>query len=67
LEAAQREQVIVTRQGRPAGIVLSAHDDERIRGAARTSSLESVRHMHEEAAANGLTEEVLDESFEICG
>ena len=57
----------MTRQGRPAGIVLSAHDDERIRGAARTSSLESVRHMHEEAAANGLTEEVLDESFEICG
>ena len=61
LEAARREPVTVTQQGRPAAVVLSIEDYERMRGAARASLLESVRRMQQEAAQKGLTEEVLDE------
>ena len=61
LAAAQREPVTVTKQGRPAAVVLSVEDYERMRGAANARLLESVRRMQEEAAAAGLTEEVLDE------
>ncbi len=61
LEAAQREPVTVTKQGRPAAVVLSVEDYERMRGAANARLLESVRRMQEEAAAAGLTEDVLDE------
>ncbi len=51
----------VTKQGRPAAVVLSVEDYERMRGAASARLLDSVRRMQEEAAAAGLTEEVLDE------
>ncbi|MDJ0891524.1 MAG: type II toxin-antitoxin system Phd/YefM family antitoxin [Gammaproteobacteria bacterium] len=61
LEAAQREPVTVTKQGRPAAVVLSVEDYERMRGAANARLLDSVRQMQEEAAAAGLTEEALDE------
>ena len=61
LEAAQREPVTVTKQGRPAAVVLSVEDYERMRGAANARLLDSVRRMQEEAAGAGLTEEVLDE------
>ena len=61
LEAAQREPVTVTKQGRPAAVVLSVEDYERMRGAANARLLDSVRRMQQEAAAAGLTEEVLDE------
>ncbi len=61
LEAAQREPVTVTKQGRPAAVVLSVEDYERMRGAANARLLASVRRMQDEAANAGLTEEVLDE------
>ncbi len=61
LEAAQREPVTVTKQGRPAAVVLSVEDYERMRGAANARLLDSVRRLQEEAADAGLTEEVLDE------
>ena len=61
LEAARREPVTVTKQGRPAAVMLSIEDYERMRGAARASLLESVRRMQQEAAEKGLTEEVLDD------
>ncbi len=61
LEAAQREPVTVTKQGRPAAVVLSVEDYQRMRGAANARLLDSVRRMQKEAAAAGLTEEVLDE------
>ena len=51
----------MTKQGRPAAIVLSVDDYERMRGAARARLLEAVRRMQETAADAGLTEEVLDE------
>ena len=61
LQAAQREPVTVTKQGRPAAVVLSIDDYERMRGAARARLLETVRRMQEEATAAGLIEEALDE------
>jgi len=61
LETAQREPVTVTKQGRPAAVMLSVEDYERMRGMARDRVLDSVRQMQEEAAAAGLTEEALDE------
>ena len=61
LAAAQREPVTVPKQGRPAAVVLSVEDYERMRGAANARLLDSVRRMQEEAAAAGLTEEALDE------
>jgi len=61
LEAARREPVTVTKQGRPTAVMLSIEDYERMRGAARAGLLESVRRMQQEAAQKGLTEEVLDE------
>jgi len=61
LEAARREPVTVTKKGRPAAVMLSIEDYERMRGAARAGLLESVRRMQKEAAEQGLTEEVLDE------
>lgn len=61
LETAQREPVTVTKQGRPAAVMLSVEDYERMRGMARERVLDSVRQMQEEAAAAGLTKEALDE------
>lgn len=62
LETAQREPVTVTKQGRPAAVLLSVEDYERMCGMARDRVLESVRQLQEEAAAAaGLTDEVLDE------
>jgi len=61
LEAARREPVTVTKQGRPAAVMLSIEDYERMRGAARARLLDTVHRMQAEAAAAGLTEEVLDE------
>lgn len=61
LEAARREPVTVTKKGRPAAVMLSIEDYERMRGGARASLLEPVRRMPQEAAERGLTEEVLDE------
>jgi len=61
LETAQREPVTVTKQGRPAAVMLSVEDYERMRGMARDRVLDSVRQMQAEAAAAGLTEEALDE------
>ena len=61
LEAAKREPVTVTKQGRPAAVMLSVEDYERMCGMARARLLDTVRQMQEEAAAAGLTEEVLDE------
>ena len=61
LEAAQREPVTVTKQGRPAAVVLSVEDYERMRGAANARLLDSVRRMQEEAAAAGLSGKALDE------
>ncbi len=61
LDAAQREPVTVTKQGRPAAITLSVADYQRIRGASRDRLLGTIREMQAQAAAAGLTEAALDE------
>ena len=61
LETAQREPVTAMKQGRPAAVMLSVEGYERMCGMARDRVLESVRQAQEEAAAAGLTDEVLVE------
>lgn len=61
LEAVQRAPVTVTKQGRPAAVVLSVEDYERIRGAAwqRLQQTMAVAPRRE-ASDRGLTDEQLD-------
>lgn len=61
LDAAQREPVTVTKKGRPAVVVLSIDDFERMSGIARQRFLDTIGEMHKEAEARDLTEEVLGE------
>ena len=60
LDIAQREPVTVTKQGRPAAVMLSVEDYQRIRGAARDRLLDTVRELQAAASAAGLTEEALE-------
>ena len=61
LDAAQREPVTVTKKGRPAAVVLSIEDYERIRGAARRRLLATIDEIQSNAATAGLDEALLDE------
>ncbi len=61
LDAAQREPITVTKKGRPAAVVLSVEDYERMRGAARQRLLDTIDQMHQEAAAKGLSEGRLEQ------
>jgi prevent-host-death family protein len=53
--------VIVTKKGRPAAIVMSIEDYERMRGAAWTRLLETMAEARKQAAERGLTDELLEE------
>ena len=61
LDAVQHEPVTVTRNGRPAAVVLSVADYERMRGTACLWLSETVEQMHREAQAKGLSEGMLDQ------
>jgi prevent-host-death family protein len=61
LDAAQRAPVTVTKKGRPAAVVLSVEDYERMRGAAWKRLLETMGIARAEARRRGLTDERLDE------
>jgi antitoxin Phd len=61
LDAAQRAPVTVTKKGRPAAVVMSIEDYERMRGAAWKRLSETMATARTEAAERGLTDEVLDE------
>lgn len=61
LEAAQRSPVTVTKKGRPAAVVLSIEDYERMRGAAWKRLFDTLAAACSEAAERGLTDERLDE------
>jgi prevent-host-death family protein len=61
LDAAQRAPVTVTKKGRPAAVVMSIEDYERMRGAAWKRLLETMARAHKQAAERGLTDELLDE------
>lgn len=61
LDAAQRAPVAVTKKGRPAAVVMSVEDYERMRGAAWERLTATVETARKEAAKRGLTDELLDE------
>lgn len=61
LEAAQREPVAVTKQGRPVSVVLSVEDYERMRGHTNNRLLRAMERLSKTAAQRGLTREKLDQ------
>ncbi len=58
LEAAQREPVTITKQGRPAAVVISLDEYERM-GGERARLKRVVSDLRQEAKENGLTEEIV--------
>lgn len=62
LHAAQRAPVTVTtKNGRPAAVVMSVEDYERMRGAAWKRLFETMETARKAAAERGLTDELLDQ------
>jgi antitoxin Phd len=61
LDAAERAPVTVTRKGRPAAVVMSVEDYERLRGAAWNRLAETMDAARKQAAGRGLTDELLDQ------
>lgn len=61
LDDAQREPVIIRRQDRDIAVVLSMAEYERLRAGNIQAFLQLRNQVAAEAAANGLTEERLDE------
>ena len=61
LDAVRRQPVTVTKKGRPAAVMLTIQDYERMQGAARQRLLDTIDQMHQEAAAKGLSEGEMDQ------
>jgi prevent-host-death family protein len=61
LETAQREPVFIERDEKEVAVILSARDYDRLSGKAARTFNEICDQMAKEAAANGLTEEILEE------
>jgi prevent-host-death family protein len=61
LESAQRGPVRVLRRGRPAGVLLSEEQYQRLRGLAWDRLQATISSMRTQAADQGLTEEKLAE------
>jgi PHD/YefM family antitoxin component YafN of YafNO toxin-antitoxin module len=61
LDAAQREPVFIERDKQDVAVIVSARDYDRLSGNATREFLEFCDKMAEEAAAKGLTEEILQE------
>ncbi|HZL25698.1 MAG TPA: type II toxin-antitoxin system Phd/YefM family antitoxin [Acidobacteriaceae bacterium] len=61
LDAAQSEPVIIERDQQDVAVILSARDYNRLSGKATRDFLEFCDKMADEGAANGLTEEKLQE------
>jgi prevent-host-death family protein len=61
LEAVQRAPITVTKQGRPAAVVLSVEDYQRMRGAAWQRLADTMASARRVATERGLTDERLDE------
>lgn len=60
LEAAQREPVSITRNGRPSVVIVSAASYERRRRIARERLLAAMQRAGAHAAAQGMNEDVLN-------
>ena len=61
LDEAQREPIVIRRQDRDIAVVLSMADYDRLRSGNIQAFLELRNQIAAEAAANGLTEERLNE------
>ena len=59
LEAAQRQPIVIRREGQDSAVVVSIADYERLRGATIRAFLELRDEVAKEAAANDLTSERL--------
>jgi prevent-host-death family protein len=61
LEAAQRQPVSITRNGRPSVVVISAESYARRQRMARERLRLAMRQAGEYATAHGMNEDVLDQ------
>ena len=61
LEAAQRQPVSITRNGRPSVVMISAESYARRQSMARSRLRQAMQHSGEHAVAQGMNEDVLDQ------
>jgi len=59
LDAAQREPILIRRQNRDVAVIMSAQEYERIRKANITELKKTMDGIGAQAAARGMTEEIL--------
>jgi prevent-host-death family protein len=59
LDAAQREPVLIRRQNRDVAVIMSAEEYQRIRRMNVLQLKETMHRIGEEAAARGMTREIL--------
>lgn len=61
MEAAQRQPVSITRNGRPSVVMISAESYARRQRVARERLRHTMQRAGEHAVAHGMNEDVLDE------
>lgn len=61
MDAAQRQPVTVTKQGRPSVVVMSVEDYQRRKKYAWKNLLKVMQETGNDAVRQGLTEEALDQ------
>ena len=64
LEAAQRQPVCITRNGRPSVVMISAESYARRQRMARDRLRQAMERAGEHAAAQGMNEDLLDQLLE---
>jgi prevent-host-death family protein len=67
LDAAQREPIVIRRQKRDVAVVLSAEAYDRLRDLSSQEFQRFCDRVSSQAAARGMTEDVLNELLEDAG